>query len=155
MLSRLLNNTRMITSTHVRAFRPNFQMGKMNIYKHNPTPLTAVESQRQEDLPVWDRIFDHQKYMQHEGPLKVSIFIFLTIIILFNSYPLVSRCWTLSHSQEWSLWRFTPSLSKNLKAYRMPMDTSPYLRRSPDSEWRWLMTIWALEPSKTRFPVEL
>lgn len=44
----------------------------MNIYKHNPTPLTAIESQRQDDLPVWDRVFDHQKYMQHEGPLKLS-----------------------------------------------------------------------------------
>ena len=23
-------------------------------------------------MPVWDRIFDYKKYMQHDGPLKLS-----------------------------------------------------------------------------------
>ena len=23
-------------------------------------------------MPVWDRVFDHKKYMEHEGPLKLS-----------------------------------------------------------------------------------
>ena len=34
--------------------------------------MTAEEMNRNDDLPVWDRIFDHQKYMKHEGPLKLS-----------------------------------------------------------------------------------
>ena len=53
----------------MRFYRP----GTQNIYKVDPTPIFEAEKKDQENLPVWDRIFDHGKYMQHEGPLKVSI----------------------------------------------------------------------------------
>ena len=46
----------------------------MNIYKYDPTPISEQESKQQESKPVWDRVFDHSKYMKHEGPLKVSLF---------------------------------------------------------------------------------
>ena len=34
--------------------------------------MADSERAEQAALPVWDRVFDHKKYMQHEGPLKVS-----------------------------------------------------------------------------------
>ena len=52
-----------------RFFRP----GVVNPYRDDPTPLSSKESSEQASKPVWDRIFDHKKYMQHEGPLKVRI----------------------------------------------------------------------------------
>ena len=44
----------------------------MNPYRVDPTPLSEQESAQQEAKPVWDRVFDHSKYMKHEGPLKLS-----------------------------------------------------------------------------------
>ena len=54
--------------TNQRFFRPGVQ----NIYRDDPTPISAKESQDQESKPVWERVFDHKKYMKHEGPLKLS-----------------------------------------------------------------------------------
>ena len=34
--------------------------------------MSKQERSEQEALPVWDRVFDHKKYMQQEGPLKLS-----------------------------------------------------------------------------------
>ena len=73
MLSRLLAQTK--ASTHLirhaqRNFRP--AKGAVNPYLYNPTPISEQESQSQTAKPVWDRVFDHRKYMQHEGPLKLS-----------------------------------------------------------------------------------
>ena len=67
MLSRLFNKQMMVRVAS-RSFRP----GTINTYKHDPTPLTEYEQVKQQTLPVWDRVFDHKKYMQHEGPLKLS-----------------------------------------------------------------------------------
>jgi hypothetical protein len=52
----------------VRHFRSDF----LNPYIENPIKLTDQERQAQESKPVWDRSFDFKKYMEHEGPLKVS-----------------------------------------------------------------------------------
>ena len=51
----------------VRYFRP----GTVNPYKVDPVELSDAERKEQESRPVWDRVFDHKKYMHHEGPLKV------------------------------------------------------------------------------------
>ena len=51
-----------------RCFRQTF----VNPYKDDPTPMKAEEREAQVAKPVWDRVFDHQRYMKHEGPLKLS-----------------------------------------------------------------------------------
>ena len=51
-----------------RDFRP----GTLNPYKWDPVELTETDREAQTSAPVWDRVFDHKKYMQHEGPLKLS-----------------------------------------------------------------------------------
>ncbi len=51
-----------------RGFRSNFK----NPYMHDPTPMSQEQSREQTAMPVWDRVFDHRKYMEHEGPLKLS-----------------------------------------------------------------------------------
>ena len=71
MLSKLLfRNGRqaVVLSNQFRCFRP----GSVNPYRHDPTPMTQNERDTQEAMPVWDRIFDHKKYMKNEGPLKLS-----------------------------------------------------------------------------------
>ncbi len=52
----------------VRGFRSDF----VNPYKQAPIDLHEEERSKQEKLPVWERVFDYKKYMEHEGPLKVS-----------------------------------------------------------------------------------
>ena len=49
-----------------------FRSGFMNPYKHDPTPIPDAERLQQTAKPVWDRVFDHKKYMHHVGPLKLS-----------------------------------------------------------------------------------
>lgn len=62
-----------LTQAPQRFFRPQSQRpGILNPYRHDPTPMSMDERAQQTVKPVWDRIFDHHKYMQHEGPLKVS-----------------------------------------------------------------------------------
>ena len=71
MLSRALALTRPTFTKQMGQVR-HFRQTMMNPYRHTPTPLSAQDQQAQADKPVWDRVFDHQKYMQHEGPLKLS-----------------------------------------------------------------------------------
>ena len=47
-------------------------MNYQNPYTHSQVKLTKYEWEKQASLPVWDRIFDHTKYVEHEGPLKMS-----------------------------------------------------------------------------------
>jgi hypothetical protein len=49
-----------------------FRTKVVNPYRVDPTGVTEEESKMQADAPVWDRVFDHKSYMQHEGPLKLS-----------------------------------------------------------------------------------
>lgn len=49
-----------------------FRQTFMNPYKHDPTPMSDSVRQAQQSRPVWERVFDHKKYMHHEGPLKLS-----------------------------------------------------------------------------------
>ena len=67
-LMRNQGQRRQLIHTPQRFFRP----GVVNPYRHDPTPLSEQESAQQEAKPVWDRVFDHSKYMHHEGPLKLS-----------------------------------------------------------------------------------
>ena len=69
----------MVQMNH-RFFRP----GVVNPYREDPTPLSTSESAEQAGKPVWDRVFDHKKYMQHEGPLKVSDFIILILNLMLS-----------------------------------------------------------------------
>ena len=57
-----------MANTQVRFFREGFK----NPYTTDPTPMSHQERKEQETLPVWDRVFDHKKYMEHDGPLKLS-----------------------------------------------------------------------------------
>ena len=57
-----------MVAMHQRYFRQTM----MNPYRNNPTPMKDDVRQAQAEMPVWERVFDHQKYMQHEGPLKLS-----------------------------------------------------------------------------------
>ena len=60
----------------VRGFRSDFK----NPYMHDPTPMSQQERDEQSAVPVWDRVFDHKKYMHHSGPLKLSTgFAFLDV----------------------------------------------------------------------------
>ena len=51
-----------------RSFRSDFK----NPYMYDPTPMSTEERDQQMAKPVWDRVFDHKRYMEHEGPLKLS-----------------------------------------------------------------------------------
>ena len=44
----------------------------MNPYLNDPTPVSPEERQADAEKPVWERVFDHKKYMEHDGPLKLS-----------------------------------------------------------------------------------
>ena len=69
MLSRLFKpQMKALMTTQLRTFRP----GTINTYKYNPNPVTEDVRAEQASLPVWDRIFDHRKYMHHEGALKLT-----------------------------------------------------------------------------------
>ena len=94
MLSRILLKTSMqpFRMAPVRSFR----LGTVNPYKHDPIEMSQSERDHQESMPVWERLFDHKKYMQHEGPLKVSL--------ISNSRSLSRPAqalplWMSSHSQ--------------------------------------------------------
>ena len=54
--------------TTVRSFRSDFR----NPYMHDPTPMSQEQRDEQTAQPVWDRVFDHKKYMHHEGALKLT-----------------------------------------------------------------------------------
>jgi hypothetical protein len=69
LLARQSTPVFLMGSQQVRTFRSDYQ----NPYIYNPTPLTETERVKQEELPVWERVFDFKKYMHHEGPLKVEI----------------------------------------------------------------------------------
>ena len=75
MLSRLITRIPVamkprpqIVVQQMRFFRP----GTINAYRHDPVDMDEGERRNQESRPVWDRVFDHKKYMEHEGPMKVS-----------------------------------------------------------------------------------
>ena len=58
----------LMATTQTRSFREGFK----NPYIDDPTPMSKQERTEQQALPVWERVFDHQKYMEHDGPLKLS-----------------------------------------------------------------------------------
>ena len=68
-----------------KGFRDDFP----NPYKHDPLDLTETERRQQESKPVWERQFDHKKYMEHDGPLKVTKR--NLIIIVIHRYS-IFRC---------------------------------------------------------------
>jgi hypothetical protein len=44
----------------------------MNPYLFDPLKVDDELREAQSGLPVWDRVFDHRKYMHHDGPIKLS-----------------------------------------------------------------------------------
>ena len=73
MLSRLIGaSSRVHKLQTVTVAQRFFRPGTINQYKKDPTPMSDTEKVSQESKPVWDRVFDHSKYMKHEGPLKLS-----------------------------------------------------------------------------------
>ena len=51
-----------------RSFRDSFK----SPYTNDPTPMSTEVRETQLAKPVWERVFDHQRYMKHQGPLKLS-----------------------------------------------------------------------------------
>ena len=50
----------------------NFRQDFKNPYRHVPIKVTDEMREKESVKPVWERAFDHQKYMKHTGPLKMS-----------------------------------------------------------------------------------
>ncbi len=76
MLRRAISNTFSLTKPRISTMGAfpmrTYRSGFMNPYLHDETPVTESERVVQAEKPVWDRVFDHKKYMQHEGALKLS-----------------------------------------------------------------------------------
>ena len=76
MLRRAISNTYLLSRTSIPTMGAlpirTYRSGFMNPYLHDETPVSATERVEQAEKPVWDRVFDHKKYMQHEGPLKLA-----------------------------------------------------------------------------------
>ena len=53
------NRLTMLAPLGVRGFRSDFK----NPYMHDPQPMSQEERDEQVALPVWDRTFDHKRYM--------------------------------------------------------------------------------------------
>lgn len=68
MLAKVLRRQQTLFATQQAGFRQTF----LNPYKADPTPMSDATRDAQGAQPVWDRVFDHKKYMHHEGPLKLS-----------------------------------------------------------------------------------
>jgi len=68
MLAKALSARCTLLPLQTMAFRQTF----INPYRHDPTPMPDDIREKQTALPVWDRVFDHKKYMKQEGPLKLS-----------------------------------------------------------------------------------
>ena len=49
-----------------------YRSEKPNPYMTSEVKINPIEEMKQQDLPVWQRIFDHKRYMEHEGPLKMA-----------------------------------------------------------------------------------
>ncbi|CAI2380025.1 unnamed protein product [Moneuplotes crassus] len=67
--------TKTLLTKNLSIFRPsirNFRYILRNPLTQPEVTISETEKEAQKDLPVWDRIFDHRKYMEHEGPLKIS-----------------------------------------------------------------------------------
>ena len=60
--------TSLLAPVCLRTFRSDFK----NPYMHDPNPMSEQEREEQTALPVWERSFDHKRYMEHDGPLKMS-----------------------------------------------------------------------------------
>ena len=63
-----LAQSRMVAMAPVRFFRSDFK----NPYMNDPTPMSQEQRDEQLARPVWERVFDHKRYMEHDGPLKLS-----------------------------------------------------------------------------------
>lgn len=68
MLAKAIKLQSPLMQMQMRAFRQTF----LNPYKSDPTPMPDNIRVEQQAKPVWDRVFDHQRYMKQEGPLKLS-----------------------------------------------------------------------------------
>ena len=64
----LLQSRMSMVAPACRGFRSDFK----NPYMSDPTPMSQEQRDEQTTKPVWDRIFDHKRYMHHTGPLKIS-----------------------------------------------------------------------------------
>ena len=49
-----------------------FRLERPNPYLTSEVKVTKTEIESQKELPVWERMFDHKKYMEHEGALKIT-----------------------------------------------------------------------------------
>ena len=63
-----LLQSRLVSMAPVATFRSDFK----NPYMNDPTPMSQQQRDEQTALPVWERVFDHKRYMEQEGPLKLS-----------------------------------------------------------------------------------
>ena len=63
MLAKALSVQRLAYSPLVAMQTRTFRQTMMNPYKADPTPLRETDRAAQAEMPVWERVFDHQKYM--------------------------------------------------------------------------------------------
>ena len=49
-----------------------FRSNATNPLLNSNVKLADREIEAQKDLPVWERLFDHKKYMEHDGPIKMT-----------------------------------------------------------------------------------
>ena len=50
----------------------SYRLERPNPYISSEVKVTKAEIEEQKELPVWERMFDHKKYMEHEGALKMT-----------------------------------------------------------------------------------
>ena len=50
----------------------SFRLNQKNPFLQPEVRITPKEIENQKDLPIWERLFDHKKYMEHEGTLKMA-----------------------------------------------------------------------------------
>ena len=78
-----------LMAPQARTFRSSFK----NPYTYDPTPMPDDEREAQTKKPVWDRVFDHKKYMQHDGPLKLSTGIAFLDVEPYPRMKLMKLCY--------------------------------------------------------------
>ena len=64
----MLQRTMALSRPSIRGFR----FIQKNPLTQPEVKISPKEIKDQKDLPVWERVFDHRKYMEHEGPLKMT-----------------------------------------------------------------------------------
>ena len=72
MISNKLFSLLFHTKASVRVAQRGYRDGFINPYLASEVEVTPEEIKEQAEMPVWERFYNREKYMEHVGPLKVS-----------------------------------------------------------------------------------